>query len=202
MCGRYYYDDYMWLDLRNDFPELDPTLPPGMFHGKIEARGDIAPSMNAISLTGSEGTGLRPACLSWGFKGRGGTLLINARAETVTVRPTFADSVQARRCVLPASGFYEWDGRRRKFRFTSEEGPLIYLAGIWRPDGDAERFVIITREANDSMRPVHDRMPLMIARENVRDWITRPEKTEEFLKQPLPQLRAERDDDQLMWDLS
>ena len=76
---------------------------------------------------------------------------------------------------------------------------LVYLAGVWRPDGEDTRFVVITREANDSMRPVHDRMPLMIAPEDVRDWIARPERAEELLRQPLPELRAERDYEQLKW---
>ncbi|MBR0401812.1 MAG: SOS response-associated peptidase [Lachnospiraceae bacterium] len=195
MCGRYYYDDYMWADIRDDFPELSDALPSMASGPAFGAPGDITPAMKAWSLA----EGLRPGLPTWGFRGRGGKLIINARAETIAEKPAFAESVRERRCVLPAAGFYEWDGERRKVRFTLPDRQVLYLAGVWRPDGEDTRFVVITREANDSMRPVHDRMPLMIAPEDVRDWIARPERTEELLRQPLPELRAERDYEQLKW---
>ena len=200
MCGRYYYDDYMWADLRNDFPELSGTLsetdPDHAFYG------DVTPAMAAFALTEARDSALRAKRIAWGFRGRDGKPVINARAESIAERPMFADSVRTRRCVLPAAGFYEWDADRQKVRFSLSDRPVLYLAGIWRPEGDEPRFVVITREANDSMRPVHDRMPLMIAPEDVRDWIARPERTEELLTQALPPLRAERDYDQIRWDLS
>ena len=209
MCGRYYYDDYMWADLLEAFPEVRAMIPKG-FH----APGDITPAMPALALAEArsaareaagaarklDAANLAAANLTWGFPGRGGKLIINARAESITERPTFADSVRERRCVMPAAGFYEWDGNRQKVSFTLPERPVLYLAGIWRTyegkDGPEQRFVVITREANESMRPVHDRMPLMIAAEDVREWVCRPERAEVFLKQPLPQLHAEREYEQ------
>ena len=204
MCGRYYYDDYMWADLLETFPEVRAMIPKG-FH----APGDITPAMPALALAEARSAAreaasvartLAPVKLTWGFPGRGGKLIINARAESITERPTFADSVRERRCVMPAAGFYEWDGNRQKVSFTLPERPVLYLAGIWRTyegkDGPEQRFVVITREANESMRPVHDRMPLMIAAKDVREWVCRPERAEDFLKQPLPQLHAEREYEQ------
>lgn len=159
-------------------------------------RGDITPAMSATSLTQGD-DGVHAASLIWGFPGYDRKLIINARAEGIEGKPTFAESIQQRRCVLPASGFYEWDRAKEKVTFTDPDTPVIYLAGIFRPYGDEDRFVIITREANESMLLVHDRMPLMIRAEQVYDWIHDPAATDEFLHQPLPQLEAKRDYEQL-----
>ena len=102
-----------------------------------------------------------------------------------------------RRCVLPASGFYEWDRSKEKVTFTLTDEPVIYLAGIYRPYGQENRFVIITREANESMLPVHDRMPLMIRPRDVRDWLHDADRMRDILQEPLPQLLAKRDYEQL-----
>ena len=189
--------------------------------------GDVTPAMKALALCAgapgraSAGSGdlrtaglpqptlpsgqpdpparsVRLSPLTWGFPGRSGKgLVINARAEGIAQKPMFSDSIRARRCVLPAAGFYEWDRSKEKVRFRLAERPVIYLAGIFRPYGAEERFAIITREANGSMLPVHDRMPLMIAPEDVRDWIRDPGQTERLLTQPLPELSAERDYEQM-----
>ena len=185
------------------------------------ARGDITPAMQAAAIvagTGHAGIGsgvrgtreqergasktsahaLALVPLTWGFIGYDGkSLIINARAESILTKPTFAESIRERRCVLPAAGFYEWDRERQKVTFTDPAEPVIYLAGIYRPYGDDMRFAVITREANESMRPVHDRMPLMIAPEQVRTWIRDPAAAQEMLREPMPQLQAKRDYEQL-----
>ena len=217
MCGRYYINEEAWEVVRDDFPELTETNP---FMNPSLRLGDITPAMNVVSLVAvdSRETGqlavhretgqaadsqetdqpIRPAPLLWGFPGFDGkSLIINARAEGIADKPTFAESIRARRCVLPASGFYEWDRSRQKVTFTLDGRPVIYLAGIYRPYGDEQRFVIITREANASMTPVHDRMPLMIDPADVRTWINDPSATESFLTRQLPQLQAKRDYEQL-----
>ncbi len=191
MCGRYYIDEKTLSEVWEDFPELDSSL-------VVPPSGDIVPSMPALSITAGADSGLTPAILFWGFPGFDGKkLIINARAESIRERPTFADSIRERRCVLPAAGFYEWDRKKQKVAFVHEHDPVIYLAGIWKPYGDINRFVIITREANESMIPVHDRMPLMIEPGDVKDWLLDPAGTENYLTQTLPQLSAKRDYEQL-----
>ena len=199
MCGRYYINEEAWEVVRDDFPELTETNP---FMNPTLRLGDITPAMNAMSLVAADsretGQPIRTAPLLWGFPGFDGkSLIINARAEGIADKPTFAESIRARRCVLPASGFYEWDRSRQKVTFTLDGRPVIYLAGIYRPYGEEQRFVIITREANASMTPVHDRMPLMIDPADVRTWINDPSATESFLTRQLPQLQAKRDYEQL-----
>lgn len=138
--------------------------------------------------------------MRWGLPGQGeakGKLLINARAETVTERRTFAPLAQNFRCIVPASLFYEWNPQKEKIRFSRKDDPLLCMAGIYAPDPDGFRFVIITTDANASMRQVHDRMPLIFPREQATDWILHPEKTEKLLAQGSPMLERSHEYEQL-----
>lgn len=103
--------------------------------------------------------------MRWGFAGRTGKgLLINARAETAADKPTFSTALQQTRCVIAASAFYEWNAQKQAFLFenAAEDTPL-YLAGLYTQDTDGQgRFVILTREANDAVSPVHPRMPCLL----------------------------------------
>ena len=208
MCGRYFIDERTWSEVLEDFPQLkslymdsavsaDPH-PSGNPHVSVNPRpsGDVFPSMQARALTA--GRSLAVSSLSWGFPGFDGKKqIINARAEGIFDKKMFADSIRNKRCVLPAAGFYEWDRAKQKVTFTQSDAPVIYLGGIWRQYGEDSRFVIITREANESMSPVHDRMPLMIRPDAVEEWLFDPSRTEHFLTQPLPQLKAQRGYEQM-----
>ena len=115
-------------------------------------------------------------------------------------RPTFADSFAGRRCALPAAGFYEWDKKKEKVIFTLPDRQILYLAGIYRPYGDENRFVVLTREANASMEPVHDRMPLILSGDEVLPWVSDPAKAGEILTKELPMLKAERPYEQISFE--
>lgn len=73
--------------------------------------------------------------------------------------------------MIPATGFYEWDGGKHKYLFELPGQPL-YLAGIYDNVNGINCFIILTTAPNDSVSPIHDRMPLMLAREQVRPWLT------------------------------
>ena len=83
----------------------------------------------------------------------------------------FRDSVLSRRCVIPASHFYEWNSAKEKFTFYKENTPMLYLAGFYRQYEDGGHFVILTTAANESMRGVHERMPLVVEKEGLEDWL-------------------------------
>ena len=229
MCGRYFWTNDAEDALEEDFPELvgqilqqadslragDYTpamkamaLVGGASSGPASETGSIA-SGNAngslADITGRESGSprreLTPQVLQWGFPGFDkGKLLINARAESVKDRPTFRGSFEQGRCVLPAAGFYEWDRSKEKVTFTVPDRPILYLAGIWRPYGPEQRFVILTREANASMSPVHDRMPLILTREEVAPWVGERAEAERLLVKELPMLKAERPYEQLTFE--
>ena len=125
---------------------------------------------------------------SWAKDARGGARMINARAETVGAKPAFRKAFAARRCLIPADGFYEWtptigpDGNPAKqpwFITTADEGPLV-MAGLyefWRdptlPTSNAwlTTCTIITTQATDAMGHIHDRMPMTIRRDDWDAWL-------------------------------
>ena len=196
MCGRYFWTHDAEDALEEDFPELVDEL---LRQAHMLRAGDYTPAMKALALTG--GKTLAAQVLQWGFPGFDkGKLLINARAESVKDRPTFSRSFEQGRCVLPAAGFYEWDKSKEKVTFTVSDKPILYLAGIWRPYGPEQRFVILTREANASMSPVHDRMPLILTREEVAPWVSERAEAERLLVKELPMLKAERPYEQLTFE--
>ena len=174
MCGRYYVDDETAREIEKLVRDLDRRL-------KMERTGDVFPSQNAIILKG-EGNHLAAEQMRWGFPGfEKGKLLINARAETALERPTFRESVQDRRCIIPARGFYEWNKSKEKFIFERKETPVLFMAGCYNWYEGQERFVILTTDANSSVAPVHNRMPLILEPEELGDWVLDDQATESLL---------------------
>jgi putative SOS response-associated peptidase YedK len=104
---------------------------------------------------------------------------INARAETVQKLPSFREAFAQRRCVVPADGFFEWTGpktSRQPIWFHRPDRGLLLFAGLyesWRPSPtEKERtFTIITTEANSTVAPVHNRMPVILPAEAVDEWL-------------------------------
>lgn len=122
------------------------------------------------------GAGLRkgPAERGARRKGRRGGF-INARAETAAERPAFRGALRHRRCLVPADGFYEWrkeGGRRVPYYVRLRDGEPFAFAGIWEvgPGGEPG-FAILTTAANDRLRPLHDRMPVILPREAEEAWL-------------------------------
>ena len=174
MCGRYYVDDETAREIEKLVRDLDRRL-------KMERTGDVFPSQNAMILKG-EGNNLAAEQMRWGFPGfEKGKLLINARAETALERPTFRESVQDRRCIIPARGFYEWNKSKEKFTFERKGTPVLFMAGCYNRYEGQERFVILTTEANSSVAPIHNRMPLILEPEELKDWVLDDQATESLL---------------------
>jgi putative SOS response-associated peptidase YedK len=104
---------------------------------------------------------------------------INVRAETLGKKPSFRDAYRERRCIVPASGFFEWaqEGIDQQPNYVQPvAGNVMGIAGIWqastRPDGSAvENFSILTIHANESLMPIYNRMPLVLDREDYRAWL-------------------------------
>ena len=165
---------------------------------------DVFPSQSAVVIHGdSNRNGAQEGVIGasemvWGFSNpvRKG-LIINARAETAREKITFADSIARRRCVIPASGFYEWDPHKAKFRFTSMNGGLLLLAGFYREEQGIPRYTILTTEANESMIKVHDRMPVMIGRDEIRPWIEDDSRLPDFLGREQMPLTCEQESGQI-----
>ena len=107
-------------------------------------------------------------------------MIINARSETALERQAFSDSVKRRRCLVPASGFFEWrrqGAARAPYNLTREHHGLFAMAGIWSwwPDGkgrNVESMVILTTHPNSLVSPIHDRMPVILARDLYETWLS------------------------------
>ncbi|HVY65788.1 MAG TPA: SOS response-associated peptidase [Gammaproteobacteria bacterium] len=109
-----------------------------------------------------------------------GQRLINARLDSITTKPAFREAFARRRCLIVASGFYEWSepvqGRRRPFFVRGHDERLLAFAGLWErwrsPDGKPlETCVIVTTDANAALAPIHERMPMLVAREDHARWL-------------------------------
>lgn len=187
MCSRYYIDEEM-------AEEIDKDLGGKM---KVKSAGDIYPSQPAIVLTGRY-THLKKEEMIWGFpQYQKSGLLINARAETVLERKTFRDSVLHRRCIIPAKHFYEWDSGKNKAAFFRHGEPVLYMAGFYNRFPDSDRFIIITTEANESVRQVHDRMPLVLEKEELESWVYDDRFLEVALHKVPPRLDKSQEYEQL-----
>lgn len=143
---------------------------------------DVRPTDLAPVLSGNE-DGVILRSVRWGLPGfQKGQVIFNARCETAMEKSTFRDGVLHSRIVIPAVSFYEWNKRREKNTFTRTDGKLLYMAGFCRGSGEEERFAILTTAANDSMQPVHDRMPLILEESEVGPWLYQEDWTEPLLR--------------------
>jgi putative SOS response-associated peptidase YedK len=160
---------------------------------KVRKRFNIAPTQEApVVRVGREG-GREVAMLRWGLVPywagdlKVGTRMINARSEGVAGKPAFRAAVQKRRCIVPATGFFEWQGepgRKQPFAITLPQAPLFAFAGLWErwkpAEGEpVETFTIVTTDANEPVARIHDRMPVILPMETIDTWLTGP--TEEAL---------------------
>lgn len=133
----------------------------------------------------------------WGFTiPRRQTSLFNARVESATEKPTFKESWEKRRCIVPASWYYEWEhlinastGKSKtgdKYMIQAKGSNVIYLAGLYRLEEIAgiqvPVFTILTREPSDEIRFIHDRMPVMLPKEYIREWVNPNGKPEEIIR--------------------
>lgn len=124
---------------------------------------------------------------SWAKDAKQAARQINARAETVHKAPAFREAFAKRRCIVPADGFFEWRGAkdaRQPIWYHAPDGGLIFFAGVyesWKdPHGEWKRtFAIITTDANALIRPVHDRMPVVLPRDVVDEWLYVPPRNAE-----------------------
>lgn len=175
MCGRYTQTQAGPI-LLSRFRLEDTAL-------DLKPRYNIAPGQEAPVVI-HEAT-KTPAMMRWGLVPSWakdpaiGNKMINARAETITEKPSFKRLIERRRCLVLADGFYEWRKEERgkvPMRFVLKNRDPFAFAGLWdrwrTPDGaELRTFTIITTAANELMRPVHDRMPVILAPDAEEPWL-------------------------------
>ena len=191
MCGRFALGFsgeqlklYFGLDDCADFP-LRYNIPPGTDIPVIRQSPEGRRVLNLLRW------GLVPR---WAKDPSIGAKLNNARGESVAEKPSFRSAFKQHRCLIPASGFFEWktEGKIKQPYFISlKSGDPMALAGIWeswkQPDGSELRTTcIITTAANELMLPIHDRMPAIISPKHWQDWLSAPTDDIKPLVAPYP----------------
>ena len=156
------------------FDGLDPALPP---------RYNIAPTQQILALRSTE-AGRRYVSLRWGLVPfwaddlKIGSRLLNARADGIATKPAFRDALKKRRCLILADGFYEWrtEGKAKlPFHIRRIDRKPFAFAGLWerwsKGESPVESCTIVTTDANDFMKPLHDRMPAILDPKDYDRWL-------------------------------
>src|SRR5918994_4339779 len=190
MCGRYTLTDPDPRILRFRFDLSESAEIDG------EPRFNVAPTDPVLAVRRSDEGAREPGNLRWGLvppfadPDSFDRLLINARAETVDEAPAFRDAFQRSRCLILADGFYEWratpTGKRPQWITLPQRGPFAF-AGLWarsrRQDGsDLHSCTIVTTEPSAEVAPIHDRMPVILGRQDESTWLDPATSAEELLE--------------------
>jgi putative SOS response-associated peptidase YedK len=195
MCGRYTLTDPDPRRIRARF-HLDESA-----KVEEEARFNIAPTDPVLAVRRRDDGRRELGRLRWGLvpgrwaERRSGPPLINARAETLTRQAAFAESFRERRCLIPADGFYEWrDDARGKtpIWIARPDRELFAFAGVWTSlrardgSGELHSCAIVTCDPNGLIRPIHDRMPVVLDPELEARWLEPDVDDEELLSLLVP----------------
>lgn len=196
MCGR--FTSLLSPELLSVIYEV--LAPPG-----LPPRYNIAPSQPVLVVRQDVSGQRELATVNWGLIPSWakdpsiGHSLINARGETFADKPSFRAAFKHRRCIVPASGFYEWvsvGGAKQPWYIKGNEDRPLSLAGLWEhwpsPDGNVvETCSIITTTANELMAPIHDRMPVILSSESIASWLelsTKPDELKDRLRPCAPDI--------------
>ena len=200
MCGRFALHANPHVVALQFGLGMDPTF---------EVRYNIGPNTDVLIVREDAGHNRLAYLCRWGLipgwakDSSVGSKLANARGETVADKPSFRNAFKRWRCLVPASGFYEWKtvaGRKCPYYVRPKGGDQLFgLAGIsevWNgPDGPVRSFSLITTEPNELMRKIHDRMPVIIPADDYAAWldpknINIPELTQFIRSYPAAEMEA------------
>ena len=174
MCGRYWIGSE---DASEQLKEIIDTLNRKQEQAVMVKTGEICPTDIAPVIANSRSFKIKPFLMRWGFSGygTGSRPVINARSETALERPMFHDALLERRCLIPASHYFEWQnqGKSKIKHAIKTIEPMIYMAGIYRFEANSSYpvFTILTKAAADSISHLHDRMPVILPRDICEEWL-------------------------------
>lgn len=172
MCGRYYIEsEDSTLELLAIIDEVNRRS-----KGSPVKTGEIFPTDTAPVIANNRSQQQTAFAMRWGYSmGDGRRPIINARSETAAAKPMFKDGMAQRRCLIPASYYYEWaeqDGKKVKYAIRQNSSDMIYMAGLYRIEhGTDPVFTILTRAVSPDIAFIHDRMPVILPAAAIGDWL-------------------------------
>ena len=196
MCGRYFIDgDDLPEELERILEELNRKNTPK----NLKTSGEIFPSDVVPVLANSRRQDVQPFAMRWGYSFPGGRPVINARAETAAEKPLFRDGMRQRRCLIPASSYFEWErreGQKTKYAIHPAGAEMLYLAGIYHLENHdgavVPSFAILTRNAAPEIAFIHDRMPVILPPDCARDWLKVENRADEVLRRALQEMELQK----------
>ena len=196
MCGRF-TQKYTWREVRDFLDLLGPAQ-------NLQPRYNLAPTQDAFVVRADEKRKRFGSMMRWGLIPpwakdlKIGYSTINARADTVDTKPSFRSAFKKRRCLVPTDGFYEWkkqDGGKQPYRITLKDEGIFAFAGLWelwKGEEEIESFTVIVTDANDFLRPIHDRMPVILEPADYDIWLDGEVQSVETLKDLLKPYPTEK----------
>ncbi len=187
MCGRFIFkadddDERLMNIVRDSLPGINDI---NRFNLN---RGDVYPSQE-FPIIHEQGNQTDVTNMFWGYppaSKKSKSLLINARAETADQKFTFRYDFKNHRCIILATGFYEWSKQKEQNLFYDNSG-LLFLGGLYTKTNDTQdqesqdRFVILTKKPDEIVGRVHNRMPVLIPPHLAKDWLTEPNMAKEII---------------------
>lgn len=172
MCGRFYIaEDDASEDLQRIIDALNRR-----YNGNHPAKvkGEIRPTdiIPVVANSPSMATGVY--AMKWGYTMPDGKPMFNARSETAATKPLFADGMRQRRCIIPATLYFEWEKRgsqKIKHAISPTGSDMICMAGIYRIEGNRAACSVLTRTPAACIAHIHDRMPVILPKEAAKDWL-------------------------------
>ena len=203
MCTRFYIEPdneetRELIDIARRSKLADAFMKTG---SAIQTQGEIKPT-NVVPVIATGKGGKKSAFpMRWGFQIPNRSLLVNTRSETAGEKPSFREAWQQHRCVIPASYYFEWEhligssGQKKvgdKFMLQPKNETMTWLAGTYRMEEGLPVFTVLTREPSEGIAHIHDRMPLILPKHIIDQWIHPDSNPASLLQYALTNVLAER----------
>ena len=168
MCGRYNFS-------KNSSSPMVQKVLENLQERQIEVKtGEVNPGDVAAVIASNRKLAPQAFGMKWGYKLPDGKLIFNARSETAAQKAMFADGMRQRRCLIPADCYYEWQKTgqgKQKYQLAPSDANGFFLAGIYRIEQGSAVFSVLTKEPVEPIAFIHHRMPVILPKEAMSDWL-------------------------------
>lgn len=182
MCYKFYVPEHQEIDFIDEVMEYLQT------RNVTVQTGDVIPGDIAAVIANNRKLQPQPFGMLWGYRLSNGKMVYNARSETAAEKALFADGIAHRRCLIPAAHYYERQtikNEKKQYAFYPKKDKGMLLAGIYRFENNQPVFSVLTRSPADEIAIIHNRMPVILPREAISDWLNPKYRAEEILNTAL-----------------